>query len=34
MVQSLLTDPAQKAALTDILLYHVIPGAKVGGSNC
>ena len=29
LVQSLLTDPAQKAALTDILLYHVVPGAKV-----
>lgn len=29
LVQSLLTDPAQKGALTDILKYHVIAGAKV-----
>lgn len=29
LVQGLLNDPAQKQALTDILLYHVVAGAKV-----
>lgn len=27
LVQSLLSDPAQKGTLTDILAYHVVPGA-------
>ena len=33
VVQSLLTDPAKKAALTDILLYHVVSGAKVDAAT-
>ncbi len=29
LVNTLLTDPSKKAALTDILLYHVVSGATV-----
>jgi len=33
LVNSLLTDPAQKTALTNILLYHVVSGAAVNAST-
>lgn len=33
LVQGLLTDPAQKAALSNILLYHAVGGAKVDAAT-
>ena len=33
LVNSLLTDPAQKSTLTSILLYHVVPGANVNAAT-
>ena len=33
LVQSLLTDPAQKSTLSNILLYHVVGGAKVDAAT-